>query len=435
MPTEDKLIALVRGLLEGINEHGDINKLMACLKGGEDIFDKIKQALEYFKKKDINNVTKGLEILFDAMRELLNMLRPCMDGFDQLKRLLDALMHPDIKKIVMRIITHPGEFFVDAAKALVCFLSADFHCVGKSIGDMLRFIFLSRMNEPGPENIKEYIKGLLAGIHEAKSVDDLVKCMDEAQRLLEKMKAALEMMRTLKIESMLQGLSMLFEALFELEEMLHPCLEEYTQFRKLMEAMSNADIGEIISKILSNPLQFLADVLEAIRCFEHEKYELAGKYLGAVLYSLFLVQMNLKDLDPVEFIKGFLEGLNEKGDINELLKCVKNIEQIVNKIIEAIGYIKNGDVTNLIKGITLLLEAVTELLNVLMPCASGFEQIKKLVDAIAHVDIIKLVFKILANPGPIIQDVMDCIDAFNNGDFHRAGKDIGDILFRMFLTE
>jgi hypothetical protein len=112
---------------------------------------------------------------------------------------------------------------------------------------------------------------------------------------------------------------------------------------------------------------------------------------------------------------------------------VKDLEKIINKIIEAIGYIKKMDFTNLIKGLTLLFEAITEMLNALKPCMAGFEQLKKLVEAITHIDIVKLVFKILANPGPYIQDVTDAIDAFQKNDGHRAGKDIGDILYRLFL--
>eukprot|EP01022_Parablepharisma_sp_SALTPOND_P014113 TRINITY_DN1899_c0_g1_i1.p2 TRINITY_DN1899_c0_g1~~TRINITY_DN1899_c0_g1_i1.p2 ORF type:complete len:523 (-),score=82.97 TRINITY_DN1899_c0_g1_i1:4803-6371(-) len=431
-PTADKLVELVRGLLAGINEKGDINKLMSCIKGGEDIFAKIKSALEHFKKKDIKHLTKGLEILFDAMRELLNMLKPCMDGFNQLKRLLNALANPNIKKIALRILTHPGEFFVDAAKALTCFLSGNFYCVGKSIGDMLRFIFLSR--ETSFEPLKDFLKGFLEGIHETKPINDLMKCMDVAERLMEKIKAALELIHKLTIDSMLEGLSMLFEALFELEEMLRPCLEEYGQFKKLMDAMGNANIGKVITKILMNPIQFMVDVMECIKSFEHKKFSPAGKHLGNILYKLFLTQLTL-EVDPVEFLKGLLEGLNEKGDVNKLLKCVKDIEKIIDKIIEAIQYIQHMDPTNLIKGITLLLEAVNELMTVITPCAQGFEQIERLIDAIAHVDIVKLVFKILANPGPFVQDVMDCVDAFNKGDFHRAGKDIGDLLYRLFLTE
>jgi len=126
--------------------------------------------------------------------------------------------------------------------------------------------------------------------------------------------------------------------------------------------------------------------------------------------------------------------LNEKGDINELLKCGKNLEQIIDKIMQALEYIKKKDPADLIKGLTILLEAVTELMNILKPCSSGFEQIKKLFEALKHIDILKLVFKILANPGPFIQDVMDCIDSFKKGDLHQAGKDLGDFLYRLFLS-
>lgn len=275
----------------------------------------------------------------------------------------------------------------------------------------------------------------MKGIRETKTVEDLIKCMKSADQIIEKIKSALTLIKTLNVESMLQGLSMLFESIFEIEEMLRPCLTEFAQFKKLLEAMQNVDMNKIVQKIIMNAFQFIADIIDCISYLEKQNYSRAGAALGDIMYKLFIDDLfKLQGFDAVAFIKGFLEGINEKGDINELLKCVKNLEQIVNKIIESIQYIKKMDFMNLIKGITMLIESVGELLNILKPCSSGFEQIKKLISAIGKIDIVKIVFKILHDPGPFVQDVVGAIDAFKNQQFQVAGKCIGDLLYRLFLT-
>ena len=429
---DNTFVEFLKGFLEGINEKGDINKLVQCIKGGEDIIKKIMAALDILKKINLENLIKGITMLLDAMKQLMDMMKPCMEGFEQLKKLVNAIAHVDIKKIALRILTHPTEFLAAVMKGIECFGKKDYHCLGKAVGDLMRIMFLSRRASVNP--IQDFVDGFLKGIRETKSIDDLLKCMKNADQILEKIKTALLLIKKFTLESLLQGLSMLFEAIFDLEEMLRPCLAEFTQFKKLLEAIANADIDEIIMKIMQNPIQFIADIADCIDALGKGDYLRAGRDIGDVLYRLFLVEVATVQINVVDFLKGFLEGLNEKGDINELLKCVKDLEHIISKIIEAINYIKKMDIGNLMKGLTLLFEAITELLNVLKPCTQGFEQIKKLIEAFAHIDIMKIIFKILANPGPYIQDVTDAIDAFQKNDGHRAGKDIGDILYRLFLA-
>eukprot|EP01022_Parablepharisma_sp_SALTPOND_P018570 TRINITY_DN304_c0_g1_i8.p3 TRINITY_DN304_c0_g1~~TRINITY_DN304_c0_g1_i8.p3 ORF type:complete len:467 (-),score=106.78 TRINITY_DN304_c0_g1_i8:39-1439(-) len=431
--SDSDFVAFMKGFLEGINEHGDINKLMKCIRSGEQIMNKIKTALEYIAKKDIGSIITGVTMLIDAVRQLLDVMTPCMEGFNQLKRLVNAISHADIKKIAMKILLHLTEFISEVVSAIGCFQSGDFHCAGKNVGTILRKLFLDRALEQENPAI-DFIKGFLIGIHEKKSVDDLLKCVKNMDEIFAKIRTALEYIMKLTFNDVVKGLQILMDAMKDFEKMLEPCLEGFNQLKKLMEAIKNWDLIKLAWKIIRNAGAFIHDINDCIESLKNQKFLEAGKDVGDILYRLFLSRLET-DNKVVDFLKGFLEGLNEKGDINELLKCVKNIEHIIDKIIEALEYIKKKDPTNLIKGLTMLFEAITELMNILKPCSDGFEQIKKLFEAIQHIDIVKLVFKILANPGPYIQDVMDCIDSFKRGDFHRAGKDLGDFLYRLFVTE
>ncbi len=136
-----------------------------------------------------------------------------------------------------------------------------------------------------------------------------------------------------------------------------------------------------------------------------------------------------------DFLKGFLQGIQDKGNVTDLSKCVKDFKSIFIKLTLAVENIKKMDVGGLTKGLTLLIEAIGELLTAIKPCSDGFEQIKKLIDAMGNINILRLVFRILAYPTPYIEDVKDCVEAFKKELYQRAGKDIGDILFRLFLEE
>jgi phage-related protein len=139
----------------------------------------------------------------------------------------------------------------------------------------------------------------------------------------------------------------------------------------------------------------------------------------------------------VDFIHGFLDGLNVKGDINKILECIKGGEGVIEKIIEALNYLIHIDIKHMediIKGVMMLVEAIQEIYKIIQPCISSFEEIKKIFEQIISTNIMKIVWRIIANAGQFIGDIKDAIASFAKGDFKQAGHDLGDIVYRLFLA-
>lgn len=140
-------------------------------------------------------------------------------------------------------------------------------------------------------------------------------------------------------------------------------------------------------------------------------------------------------IDALEFLKGFLEGLNEKGDIHKLIKCLKNIDIIAEKIAHALELIMTGDIQEMLEGIRLLIEDVQEYINTIRPCAEGFDQIKKLLQHLQKVDMRKLLNKIMQNIDSYVRIITQFIEAFRKQEFKLAGKYLGQFLHKLFLTK
>lgn len=137
----------------------------------------------------------------------------------------------------------------------------------------------------------------------------------------------------------------------------------------------------------------------------------------------------------MDFIKGFMEGLNEQGDINKLVGCIRDADAIIQEIIQALELIKTREIMDIIEGISKLVKAVKKIIEMLQPCSEGFKQFKKLMEALKNFDIQKLVIKILSNIEKIIGLIKDCIAGFKNKDFYAAGKNLGSLLFILFLSD
>ena len=278
-----------------------------------------------------------------------------------------------------------------------------------------------------------FIKGFLVGVHEPKHIEDLEKCMGNMEPIFAKLKEAMEHFMKFNFEEVVAGLKILKEAMMELHEMLAPCLDGFEQIKKLVEAMKAWNIIKIATKMITNAIAFMKDIKECVESLQKGDFNTAGKDTGDILYRLFLAREE-DGIDVAEFLKGFLEGINEQGDINELLKCANNIESIINKIIEAFELIKKKTFDSIIAGVGLLIQAVKELLAILKPCSEGFTQIKKLLEALKNISVIKIAMKILAELGTYIQLITDFISAISS-DPRRAGKDLGTVLYKLFLSE
>jgi tetratricopeptide (TPR) repeat protein len=433
------LIELLDGFLEGIQEQKKVTDLLTCLGNSEDIIKLVKEAIEMIVK---GNVTEGLFKLFEIFKILEKQLEPCLDGFTQFKKLIAEIKELNYVLIIFKIAQHMNEIKEEIEKVVAAIEAKDFKVVGLGIGKILYMLLLEDKVMP-KDNFVNFIKGFLLGLNEKGDITELLKCVKDLEHIIKKIEEAIKLLKDIKkLDKFIQGLVMLFQAVTELINMLKPCAKGFEQIKKLFEALKHIDIMKLAFKILANPNVFIQDIMGMIDGFKNNNLTKAGFCLGDFMFRLFLEErqentdMEVPKDNFVNFIKGFLLGLNEKGDINELLKCIKDLEHIIKKIEEAIKLLKDiKKIDKFIQGLVMLFQAVTELINMLKPCAKGFEQIKKLFEALKHIDFMKLVFKIMANPTPFIQDIMGMIDGFKNNNLTKAGFCLGDFLYKLFLEE
>lgn len=279
----------------------------------------------------------------------------------------------------------------------------------------------------------DFLTGFLQGIGENGNVNDLEKCVKNIESAIEEIKAALELLKNFNLKKLLEALPKLIHAVKTILNGLTPCMESFQTLKKLVQAMAHPDIKKIALKIMTHAGEFIGYVTSAIGGFKNKDFKAAGKGVGNILRLMFLSSEEELRSNAVDFMKGFIEGIGEKGDIEKLLKCLKDLESIFNKIKEALNELKHINLQNLIKGLTMLFSAVRELMEMIKPCSEGFETIKKLIQAIAHPDIKKIAMKILMHSGQFIGHVTEAIKCFGTQNYHCAGKAVGSLLKIIFL--
>jgi len=423
----------LKGFLEGIGEAHAFEQLKKCLKDMEQVFHKLKEALQHLKHMKLKEVIKGVKLLVSAVKEFVAMLKPCISGLKRLEKLIMEIAHINIMKIAFHIIRHPSRFIHAITDAIGGFAGHDYHKAGKGVGALLAVMFLGR-EEAGAINPIEFIKGLLIGIGEQGNMDPLIKCIKDAEHIFKKILEALEHIKKKKFNEVIKGITILISAVQELMQMLEPCSKGFNQLKKLINALKHPDIKKIAMRVLMHLSEIIADVMTAIGCFKSGDSKCAGKAVGEILKFIFIARSDeLEANNALEFMKGFLAGIGESGNINNLEKCIKNMDSIFHKIISAINHIKKKKLGDIIKGITELISAIKQLMSVLKPCMAGFNTLKKLLSAITHPNIKKIALRILMHPSKFMHAVSEAISGFSGHNYNKAGHGIGTLLKLMFL--
>lgn len=150
----------------------------------------------------------------------------------------------------------------------------------------------------------------------------------------------------------------------------------------------------------------------------------------------FQINVEVSDTNPVaDFLAGFLKGIGESKDADDLIKCIRNIEHILVKIEEAVYLIMELELKKMIQGIEALIEAVKELSQILSPCTIGYETLKLLIEAIIDAEFNAIVQKFIQNAMKFFSYITVIISAFESKQYENAGFYIGKILRELFVVK
>ncbi len=139
------------------------------------------------------------------------------------------------------------------------------------------------------------------------------------------------------------------------------------------------------------------------------------------------------DADAIDFLKGFIEGLGINEDIEKIKNCAQGVEDLVEKIKEALPYLRNMNPADLKQGLAILFEGLKLFLYKLKACVDSGSTLWKLRNLISSANLPKIVFQIMSHPVQFLSDVKNGVECFASGDWYCGGKAIGDILKIIFL--
>lgn len=434
-------VEFMTGFLEGLRVQGEIKKVLECVKGGEEIINKIITALNFLIHIDIthfNDIIKGVQMLIEVVQQIYTMIKPCAEGFAELKKLFEAIINFNVIKVVWKIIANAFTFYNDVINAINGFTNGNYAAAGKSVGDILYRIFLEY---DGSSNmVFDFVKGLFEGLNEKGNATKILECLKNVEPIVSDIMRAIDMISYFTYKNITEGVMLLVSAVTRLIQTLTPCTEGFTQLEKLLAALAHIDLMKIVTKIMMNPAVFIKDITDCIASFTKGDYEGCGKSLGDILFRLFLDTMaELQSFeDFVNFMVGFIEGIGNGQKFVDIEVCLKKMPEVWTEIINAINDLKNINWRNLDKLVEALIKIFNAFITIfqgIKPCSKVPAEIEEMIQKLINIDYNVLLQKILLNSFQLIADITNAIKNLGNKDYVAAGKSIGEIFWVLVFKD
>ena len=139
---------------------------------------------------------------------------------------------------------------------------------------------------------------------------------------------------------------------------------------------------------------------------------------------------------PIDIIKGLLSGCGFKEDVENIKKCIRTIQPIINQLKEAIKiliHINPLQIQEFIKGVIKLIPVIKNLANMIGPCAKEGSAIWKIIKLIKNCNIPMIIKNALFHIPKIIDGAKEIGSGIAKRNDFMIGHGLGVIIRAILL--
>ena len=132
----------VSGLIFGLIQKNDLQKIQQCLSDADSIADKLTNVIAEFKAGDVADIIKAIGDIGGIIEGLPNDLQDCKDMQPDIQRIEkwgQIFTHPSqlISTITQQVLMHYADIMKDVSDITTDFSSQQWNAAGTAIGDLL----------------------------------------------------------------------------------------------------------------------------------------------------------------------------------------------------------------------------------------------------------------------------------------------------------
>eukprot|EP00826_Nyctotherus_ovalis_P057432 TRINITY_DN7849_c0_g1_i11.p1 TRINITY_DN7849_c0_g1~~TRINITY_DN7849_c0_g1_i11.p1 ORF type:complete len:177 (+),score=65.63 TRINITY_DN7849_c0_g1_i11:311-841(+) len=142
--------------------------------------------------------------------------------------------------------------------------------------------------------------------------------------------------------------------------------------------------------------------------------------------------------DIVSFFKGFINKINAGGDFHNFHDCIVHVESTVPKINELVNSLKEVDWSSLESIHTFFVkffDTFKDVFNAMSPCVKIGEDLTKFWEIVQKQDLGSVAHKAMKHLFDLFCAVTDCLMYWQNGQYEKAGEQLGDAVYLLLLKK
>ncbi len=292
---------MMRGFLLGLTvDEKHLDHLLSCLTDRKTLEVRFVETMDKIDKLDFTNLPLTAELfveLYDVVTVSIVEIDLCAKDNEEYDRLFRKIYHlmqtTIIKRLMLNFISNGQQTFKDIQDAIDNYLLGKYKQLGNDLGDLMHMVLIYRVSNEGM-TLDEYVKlvkGLLKGLNVNNDVEKVLKCVEKVPDVVAIIEMALETIKKFDIKNIgeiVQAFVKIFDAVKKLLSDLSVCAETVTELKAIIEKLSNLDVKKILTYVMGNFMQLIADVVGAKSAWEAKDFEAFGTHIGNIVYRVLL---------------------------------------------------------------------------------------------------------------------------------------------------
>ena len=159
------------------------------------------------------------------------------------------------------------------------------------------------------------------------------------------------------------------------------------------------------------------------------------KFVSSAIAAIVATRYDIDSHGVEEFVSGFVFGLIGKDDLPDIEKCLQDESALEQEITNAIADISKGDLNDIIKGVMEIGQIVKELPTDLAQCKNIQADVEKIIvwaqKFTNPTELAVIVAKnLLKHWKNVVSDVKKTESDWKAADYYNAGDDVADLLIQ-----
>jgi exonuclease VII small subunit len=469
------VILFLNGLMTTLVQDDNLEAVEICVQDIDGLDVEIAQAVADFKTGHISDIISGAKLIGEVLAQAKGDEANCKDMENDWKRIDEwaAIFknpHDLLNVVLSHVIENKSHLSADISQIKADESSGNFKDLGATVGDFIVNVVGEVPNAPSPFPLKElakmvgsltknevilFLNGLIDGLVHDDNLENVEKCVTDVEGMDTEIEEAIAEFKKGGVSNIIAGGKLIGQIVSQASADISQCEEMKDDWRRITTwaaIFKNPSqlVQTVFSNLIANRSGIMADIAELKSDETTKNWKDLGETVGDLATKAFgevpttpspvhqmIVSMvgSLTKSEVLLFLNGLVTGLVQDDNLENIEKCVTDVEGMDTEIEDALADFKKGGISDIIAGGKEVYKVISQAKADISQCeemSADWERLESWASIFEHpTQLIPTVFKnVLANRSGIEADISELKSDETSANYKDFGLTVADILVK-----